>query len=180
VPGFRAATAADAHGIAVVTVTSWRAAYRGLLPDGVLDGLSVPERERTWAGTLADPPPRTGVVVAEDGGGIVGFAAVGPSPDDPALGQLFALYLVPAAFGTGVGHDLHAAALDRLRAAGFTDAVLWVLRTNARALRFYHREGWSPTGRTAVEPGPGGAGLDVAMLRRPLGPPAGTAPAPPA
>ena len=39
----REATPADAPALAAVQVASWRAAYRGLMPDGVLAGLSVPD-----------------------------------------------------------------------------------------------------------------------------------------
>jgi hypothetical protein len=34
-----------------------------------------------------------------------------------------------------------------LAAAGFTEAVLWVLRDNARGRAFYAKSGWTPTGR---------------------------------
>jgi hypothetical protein len=60
----RNATPADARAIAAVNVASWRAAYRGLMPDDVLSGLSVPDRERFWSDTLSAHEPRTSVVVA--------------------------------------------------------------------------------------------------------------------
>ncbi|HVL03469.1 MAG TPA: hypothetical protein VM386_03415 [Acidimicrobiales bacterium] len=46
----RDATPADAPAIANVLVQSWRAAYRGLLPDDVLAKLSIPDREQIWSG----------------------------------------------------------------------------------------------------------------------------------
>ena len=82
----RDAMPADAHAIAAVTVRSWRAAYRGLLPDDVLAGLSVSDRERLWSDTLTARPVHTRIVVAAVGDAIVGFAATGPPlvPDDRA------------------------------------------------------------------------------------------------
>lgn len=76
----RDATQADAHAIANVLVRSWRAAYRGLLPDDVLAGLSIPDRERFWSDVLAARPPHIRTVVATIAGAIVGFAATGPPP----------------------------------------------------------------------------------------------------
>jgi ribosomal protein S18 acetylase RimI-like enzyme len=38
------------------------------------------------------------------------------------------------------------AALDRLVSAGFSEATLWVLDSNARARRFYEAGGWSADG----------------------------------
>lgn len=49
----------------------------------------------------------------------------------------------PDVFGTGVATDLLGAAQEELRGAGFARAVLWVVRANARARRFYTREGWA-------------------------------------
>jgi ribosomal protein S18 acetylase RimI-like enzyme len=170
----RDATPADAPGIATVLVRSWRAAYRGLLPDDVLAGLSVPDRERFWSDALTTRPPRTGAVVATIEDRVVGFAATGPplvpaDRADPALGDLYVLYLDPDVWQRGLGTRLHAAALDRLRSCGFTRAGLWVLDTNDRAIRFYHRHGWTDAGRSRLDRGPGGTELRELRLQRDLG-----------
>lgn len=170
----RDATPDDARSIATVLVRSWRAAYRGLLPDDVLAGLSVADRERFWSDALACAPPRTGAVVLVVGGEIVGFAATGPplvaaDRADPTLGDLYALYLTPEVWDRGLGARLHAAALDRLRSCGFVHAGLWVLDTNERALRFYRRNGWTDSGRTQLDEGPGGTVLHERRLHHDLG-----------
>ncbi|HEX6359011.1 GNAT family N-acetyltransferase [Actinophytocola sp.] len=169
----RDATRADAHAIATVIVRSWRVAYRGLLPDDVLADLSIPDRERFWSDVLTERPPRTGAVVATIADAIVGFAATGPplvSADraDPTLGDLYALYLTPDVWRRGIGTQLHAAALDRLRSSGFSHAGLWVLDTNERALRFYLRHGWTDTGRAQLDAGPGGVELQERRLHHDL------------
>lgn len=167
----RAATPADAHAIATVNVASWRAAYRGLVADEVLAGLSVAVRERFWSGVLAAPPPRGRIVVATAGPDVVGFAFTGhplrpDDPHDPDRGDLYSLYLRPGVWGRGIGTRLHAAALDGLRDCGFTRAGLWVLDGNTRALRFYARVGWTETGRTVTDRGPGGVALFERRLHR--------------
>jgi GNAT superfamily N-acetyltransferase len=169
----RNATAADARAIAAVNVASWRAAYRGLMPEDVLSGLSVSDRERFWHDALSAPEPRTSVVVATAARGVIGFAAAGPplvpvDRADPTLGDLYALYLDPDSWGRGIATQLHATVLDRLRACGFTSAGLWVLDGNQRALRFYLRHGWTDTGRTQVDRGPGGIELHERRLHRTL------------
>ena len=169
----RDATQADAHAIATVLVQSWRAAYRGLLPDDVLADLSIPDREQFWSDVLTARPPRTRAVVATIADAVVGFAATGPpllaaDRTDPAHGDLYALYLAPDIWRRGIGTQLHAAALDRLRACGFTHAGLWVLDTNERALSFYHRHGWTDTGRSQRDRGPGDTELHERRLNRDL------------
>lgn len=169
----RDATPADARALATVQVASWRAAYRGLMPDEVLDGLSVPELGRVWSGRFAARPPRTSVVVATDARRLVGFAAAGPplvptDRADPTSGDLYALYLDPDRWGRGIGTSLQTAALDRLGTHGFTHAGLWVLEGNQRARRFYHRTGWTDTGRTRIDRGPQDIELHERRLHRRL------------
>lgn len=169
----RDATSADARAIATVHVTSWRAAYRGLLPDGVLAALSVSDRERIWSEALTAAPPRTRIVVATTATAAIGFAATGPPFDpadrtNPTLGDLYSLYLDPVVWGRGIGALLHAAALDRLRLCGFAHAGLWVLDGNERALRFYYRHGWTDTGRVQIDRGPGDVELHERRLCRTL------------
>ena len=54
----RGATADDARAIAEVHVASWRWAYRGQVPDRILDELSVDEREAIWRAALHNDLPR--------------------------------------------------------------------------------------------------------------------------
>jgi GNAT superfamily N-acetyltransferase len=69
-------------------------------------------------------------------------------------GRLERLYVRPRAWGTGVAQALHAAALAALRAQGATTASLWCLVENARARRFYERQGWRLNGEERVVPFP--------------------------
>ncbi|HET9672987.1 MAG TPA: GNAT family N-acetyltransferase [Actinomycetota bacterium] len=139
----RRAGPADARAVAEVHVGSWRHAYRGLLPDGYLDRLSVEEREGTWREALGGAS--IGAFVGELGGRVVGFASFGPSRDGDAgrdVGEIPAIYVEPSALGTGVGRELLGAATEALRRAGFTRATLWVLEANEPARRFYEKAGW--------------------------------------
>jgi GNAT superfamily N-acetyltransferase len=145
---FVLATAADARRIAELHVRAWRAAYRGLLPDALLDTQSVDRREEQWRGWNSGHPLRR-IWLVEGDGALCGFAATGPSRDAGApasTGEVYAIYLDPGVIGTGVGRALFAHAGDALRTQRFTRAMLWVLDTNARARRFYEAAGWRPDG----------------------------------
>ena len=164
----RDAVPADAGAMAEVHVTSWRAAYGGLLPPAVLDGLSVAQRARHWRHVL-DPASGDRVVVAEVDGRLVGFAHVGPARDHdvgPTTGQLGTLYLDPGVWGTGVGRAVHDAGLSRLADGGFDRAVLWMLSTNHRAGAFYQRQGWIRDGRIRVQQFGGAVVIDHRFTRR--------------
>lgn len=168
--GVRAALPGDAWAIASVHVASWRAAYRGLLPDDHLAGLSVEERAGEWTGILADPSSHVGVVELD--ARITGFAHVGPSGDHdvpPATGELYTLYLHPDVWGQGHGRDLMEAVLDRLINAGYRSVTLWMLSTNDRARRFYLRQGWSEMAGERTQEFGGRVVIDH-RFGRPLGP----------
>jgi GNAT superfamily N-acetyltransferase len=150
----RRALADDALGVATVHVRSWQAAYRGLMPDVYLDELDVERRRAGWERTIAETEwPRSGTLVAtEANGNVVGFANIGPARDgdgDPlVIGELAAIYLLPEAWGSGVGRRLMLAAVNVLRDAGYAEAILWVLEGNERAQRFYEIGGWQLDGVT--------------------------------
>jgi len=152
----REATVADAAHVAEVHVRSWQVAYRGLVPQDYLDGLDPAARRERWSALLADDRwPRAGTLVAELDDRIVGFASILPARDadlDPAaFGEIAAFYLDPGVWRRGIGRRLMAAALDRLAAAGYPRAALWVLDTNLRARRFYEATGWRCDGTVKVD-----------------------------
>lgn len=146
----RLAAPADAPSIAQVHVDSWRAGYKGLLPDEVLAGLDKPARQQMWETLAADPAPRSALLVAAASGAIQGFAHIGPTrdvDDDPLLtGELNAIYAAPKAWNTGVGQALMIRALQEFDRFGYHQATLWVLDSNERARQFYDAGGWQPDG----------------------------------
>jgi len=164
----RRAVSDDAPQIARVHVETWRAAYAHVFPADYLAGLSVDERTRLWADTLA--AGTHDVFVAELDGRVRGFASAGPTEDegeDAPPGELYAIYVDPAAWGIGLGRELLVRAEQALRAAGFDAAALWVLEDNPRARRLYETAGWATDG--ACKPfGRGGVAAAVIRYRKQL------------
>lgn len=124
---------------------SWLATYRGMLPDEMLDRLSVEEREASWRGRLEDPAADSFTLVAEDVR-LRGFlTANAPSSDGDAgahTAEIAALYVHPGAAGRGHGAALVSQALSRLSAAGFEEVTVWTLGVNSGARSFYERLGF--------------------------------------
>lgn len=147
----RRAGGGDAPAVAAIHVRSWQAAYRGILPDELLDSLSVAEREESWRSLLNEGGERRLTLVAEGAGGLVGFcSATTPSGDEDVgerTAEIGALYVDPDRWREGAGGALLSAALAELAGRGWRDVVLWVLPENRGALAFYERFGF------AVEPG---------------------------
>jgi L-amino acid N-acyltransferase YncA len=147
----RPATPDDADAIASVHVRSWQAAYRGIVPDAMLEGLSIERRASWWRGELTEMMPPTARWVVERSGRVVGFASIGTARGDtagPGIGELFTLYREPEAWSQGLGRALNDQAIVGLRASGFRSAIMWVLADNVCGRRFYERTGWQPDGAT--------------------------------
>src|SRR5579884_31924 len=107
-------------------------------------------RVRGWRPPLRTPPPGWSTFVADDGGVVVGFASVGPSRDEPGVGELYAIYVDPGRWSTGAGLALLRRAEKQL-ASEYDEATLWVLDDNPRARAFYERAGWAPDGGRKAE-----------------------------
>jgi GNAT superfamily N-acetyltransferase len=81
---------------------------------------------------------------------------------DPSLAHLSHLFVAPAFWGSGLATRLIGDAARAGRAKGLTSMRLFVTAGQARARRFYEREGFSAVG----EPFDFGLGLPVLEYRR--------------
>ena len=159
----------DSGGIAEVHVRSWQSAYRDIVPAPYLESLSIERRTLFWRSQILESSP-TEIVVAEIDKRLVGWASFGPSRDDDAresTGELYAFYVLPELWGTGVGRALWSRAEERLVERGFARVTLWVLRENLRAIRFYQAAGFAPTVERSIEIG--GKNLHELRYEVPIG-----------
>jgi ribosomal protein S18 acetylase RimI-like enzyme len=130
----------DAEAIERVRTYTWRATYRGLMPDALLDGLGYDAtRRRALMGAL---PPHQFALVAEIDGAVIGFCLGGRSrTTDPFRGEVYAIYVLPEHQGRGAGRALLEAGAKELVGRGHSAMIVWVLRENAPSRRFYERMG---------------------------------------
>jgi GNAT superfamily N-acetyltransferase len=143
----RPAESRDARAMAEVHVASWRSAYRGVLPDKLLEELSVDERTKWWEMVLAGRDRTRGKLVCEQEGRVVGFSSFGPSRDpdhDSAqVAELYALYALQEVWGVGCGRALWLETQRRVRDDPHVEAVaVWVLTANIRGRHFYEKTGF--------------------------------------
>ncbi|WP_426510684.1 GNAT family N-acetyltransferase [Dactylosporangium sp. McL0621] len=162
----------DVVEIARVQLSTWRVAYRRLLPKHILDRLDEEWITRRWREAIAEPPsPAHRVLVAVeqvDSSGsqpesayVVGFAASGPADDttlapdedhtalDKVFGSAAAItdVLVEPRWGRrGHGSRLLAASVDLWRSDGFTTALAWTFADDPVTRRFLESSGWAPDG----------------------------------
>jgi GNAT superfamily N-acetyltransferase len=142
---FRRATADDAGRLAAVLVEGFET-YRAFAPED----FEVPE-----AAAVADDlatrleAPTVWCLLAEQDSTLAGYVSLLPAADarravnDPRLAHFWMLFVRAPWWGTGLASRLHGAACDAATARGYTAMRLFTPAEQARARRFYEREGWT-------------------------------------
>jgi GNAT superfamily N-acetyltransferase len=122
-------------------VQAWAETYAGLLPAQEIAARDHAVRLRQWQGQIGAGRSRVLILPG------VGFAQAGPQRDAALAAawpeELYALYVLRAAHGTGAGSALLRAILP---AGRFTALVL---EGNDRAIAFYRRSGGRELARQA-------------------------------
>lgn len=134
----RPATAKDARPIAETHIATWQATYDGLMPGDYLKSITIEKRLSFWREAIEFSDPQ--ILVATHGESVIGFVAFDRSRDPgskSSTGEIWALYVLPAYWGQGVGLALWDGAREGLIEEGCTQVTLWVLLGNERAMRFY-------------------------------------------
>ena len=145
----RAARRADAEAIERIRIRGWQIGYRHVFPPEKLDRLEVDWT--LWRQRIERPPTGWTTLVAESSGRVLGFLSIGPSRDEIAVGEVYAVYVDPDDWRRGTGRALLARGEERL-AEDYAEATLWVLEDNPRACGFYESAGWSADGgRQTIE-----------------------------
>lgn len=136
----RVAVSTDAEAIAQLHVRTWQKAYAGIIPADYLTSLSIPAYVERWRRNLANPLGP--MLVDIHAGNMIGWISFGHARDEDKRGasEIYGLYVTPDFWGSDAGWELLQAAEHNLEKT--PETILWVFSHNARAIRFYEREGY--------------------------------------
>ncbi|SMH37122.1 N-acetylglutamate synthase, GNAT family [Rathayibacter oskolensis] len=94
-----------------------------------------------WVEAATETGPADVLLVAEIDGRVVGYSGT-----HGEAGELYVLFVHPAAGRRGIGRRLLAAAEEDLRARGRDEVFLWTHDADTRAQHVYAAAGYTPTG----------------------------------
>ena len=162
----RRATVADGTEIGEAHASAWEVAYVDLFAPDVLREAAT-ARRAMWSRRLASAEfDFATLLVAEQGGRVVGFSEFGPDREGAQRGEIFGFYLHPEAWGRGAATQLMGASLGALANLGLDPVVVWTHPGAERAQSFYVKSGFRPTGRSRTESlGPGIEAPEVEFVR---------------
>lgn len=131
----RQARQEDANGMARVRVDTWRATYKGIVPDEFLENISYQSTADRWKTTFwQERAPGVEAFVAENQQKeIVGIAICGPeqSQDCEYQGEVYVLYVLPEYQNQGLGRQLIRACVRHLTEYLKVESLLiWVIAEN--------------------------------------------------
>ena len=131
----RKATEADVRQIAEILVEDWKRAYNGIMDSAYLDAMSVEQRYPIELRRYQK------YMVAADGQEILGYAWKEMIEAESADCEIVALYVRYDRRKSGIGRMLFQNAMDSFRAVGKKTMIVWCLKENHEARRFYERMG---------------------------------------
>ncbi len=161
-PDQRVGKPPDAAALAAVLIEGFES-YRAWAPEGwsPVAGHGV---ARQIAERLAEPD--YWCLLAEADGQAVGYVVIRQSRtlDEqrvplPGVAHLWHLFVRTAWWGSGLASRLLSEAMTEAARRGYSGALLWTPRDNARSRAFYRREGWRETGRERY-----GADIDLDLV----------------
>ncbi len=140
----RSATVEDAAGIGSIQVLTWRDAYRGLISEETLSGMTGREIALYVTEIVQGEHDGEFALVTESCGRLATFCIGGPersceSPNDGHSGEIYSMYVLPEFQGMGIGRKLSASGRATLASYGRAELALWVLEGNERTIGFLRK-----------------------------------------
>lgn len=128
---------ADIDGITRVHVDTWKSAYKGILSDKFLQGISFEKRKVIWKTFFQDSNNKV-VVCLNEKEEIIGFVSFGPERANKHnyANELYAIYILEKYQRKGVGKLLLRKVIELLQEKGQNTLIVWVLKDN-QSYKFY-------------------------------------------
>lgn len=125
-----------------IQIDGWRATYKGMIDDEYLENMNVEKKIKMREKDYKE----TGFIVAEHDNKVVGFCRytdnIEKTPETPKADcELRALYVKPEVKHNGIGKKMFQYAVNEFKNIGKTKMVLWCLKDNVLARKFYEKMG---------------------------------------
>lgn len=120
---------------------TWQEAYKHIFPTDKL--MQLPEDY--WVDRLSKKDRHNLVAIIDKQ--IIGTVSWGPNRQNyfqRQIGELMSIYVLPKYQKIGVGRKLLFEAEKELK-KNWSEAILWVLKDNKTAIKFYEQYGWKIT-----------------------------------
>ena len=125
----------DVRQISEILVEDWQKAYRGIMDDDFLDAMNADQRYEIEVKRYQK------YVVAANGDEVLGYAWLEMAGDGGADCEIIALYVRYSKRNNGIGKLLFQYAMKYFTESGKKKMIIWCLKENKEARRFYEKAG---------------------------------------
>jgi ribosomal protein S18 acetylase RimI-like enzyme len=141
----RPITESDIPKVAEAHSEAWKVAFKGILSDKLLSGLTKEKMEKAWEGILKRGN-RENLVLVESGE-VKGFVGYEIEVGEERKGEIIGIYVHPSRWNHGIGSTLMESCLNRMKEIGFEKVFLWTMSENFISRGFYKKAGFTDTER---------------------------------
>lgn len=143
----RYADISDSRILGQIHSQSWKVAYKGIVPDEILNNITTEKRQKYFEKALTEGWEEDAIIYRDKKA--VGLICIGKCRDtdiEGSCGEIWGIYLLPEYFSMGIGSKLINWGLDELRKRNYAKVTLWVLQNNSNARMFYEKIGFEHDG----------------------------------
>lgn len=128
----------DIDKIAKIIVDDWKIAYKGIIDDDYLENLNYIDRAKN----IKEKYEKQKSIVYIDKEDVKGYCRFGENRDnEKEYGEIYALYIKYDERNNGIGKSLSKKAMQILKDKGYKEVVIWCLKENKNARKFYEKIG---------------------------------------
>ena len=128
----------DIEQVAKIITEDWKIAYKGIIDDEYLKNLDYRDKEKS----IREKYQKQKSIVLDEEGIVKGYSRFGENRDEEKdLGELYALYVEADERGKKIGEKLLRKTASILKERGYKEMVIWCLKENKKARKFYEKMG---------------------------------------
>lgn len=139
----------DAGVLAYIQTQSWNAAFADILSSEDLRRFTDSSRiEAMYSRVLREPTIYTRIEYVDGRPHCIAVWGRNRGSMGETVAELICIHSLKDNWHQGCGSAMMAYILAEIKAAGFSDVILWVFEKNVRARKFYEKHGFCPTDQT--------------------------------
>lgn len=127
----------DINEIAKIITEDWKIAYKGIIDKEFLETLNYKEKAKR----IREKYQEQKSIVYIENNNIKGYCRFGENRDKKEYGEIYALYIKYGERNNGIGKSLSKKAMQILKNKGYKEVVIWCLKENKNARKFYEKIG---------------------------------------
>lgn len=133
----------EADTLAYIQTESWKAAFKEIIDDAMLEKCTNIDKARAMYQRLLDENMGNGYLLTVDNKPhCIAYWDKARDPELTGKAELICIHSLPNNWHKGFGSKMMDMVLEDIKSSGYSEVVLWVFRDNLRARALYEAKGF--------------------------------------